>query len=63
MGGSIAEQEFDTYAEAQAAYGRHLLGLHRRDGAGCCRDCGRPHPCGERTRAGLLIAHFEDWTS
>jgi hypothetical protein len=61
MGDHIITRDFGAYAEAQAAYGRDLLRLHRRDGTGCCRYCGRVHPCAERTRAGQLIAHFEHW--
>jgi hypothetical protein len=41
----MAEPEFLRYADAQAAYGRHLLAEHQRDGTGCCRSCGRAHPC------------------
>ncbi|MEV4412147.1 hypothetical protein [Catellatospora sp. NPDC049609] len=58
----VADREFGLYAEAQAAYGRHLLKLHRRDGTGCCRGCGRAHPCDERVHAGRLLAHFAHWS-
>ena len=61
MDGLIGEQALSAYADAQAAYAVQLLRLHRRDGTGCCRHCGRVHPCDERARAGHLIAHFGDW--
>ncbi|WP_155391418.1 hypothetical protein [Catellatospora paridis] len=57
----MAEPEFLRYAEAQAAYGHHLLGVHRRDGTGCCTSCGRPHPCDRRVHGGRLIVHYQDW--
>jgi hypothetical protein len=61
VGTPIAEQEFIAYAEAQAAYGQHLLAVHRRDSTNCCRLCGRPHPCDERARGGQLLVHFDHW--
>ncbi|MEV4412539.1 hypothetical protein [Catellatospora sp. NPDC049609] len=61
MGTPIAEREFLRYAEAQAAYGVHLLAVHRRDHTGCCRQCGRSHPCDERSHGARLIAHYADW--
>ncbi|GHJ44987.1 hypothetical protein Cs7R123_23290 [Catellatospora sp. TT07R-123] len=61
MGEPVGELEFQSYAEAHAARARGLLRVHRRDGSGCCRSCGRPHPCEVRTYAGRLIVQFEDW--
>ncbi|GHJ44101.1 hypothetical protein Cs7R123_14430 [Catellatospora sp. TT07R-123] len=61
MGTPIADREFSQYAEAQAAHGAHLLLTHRRESTGCCRHCGRPHPCEHRLRGAQLIAHFADW--
>ncbi|MFC7243218.1 hypothetical protein ACFQO7_12095 [Catellatospora aurea] len=57
----MVEQEFLRYAEAQAAYGRHLLVVHRRDGTGRCTSCGRVHPCDRRAHGGRLIVHYQDW--
>ncbi|MDI1462243.1 hypothetical protein QEZ54_14835 [Catellatospora sp. KI3] len=57
----IAEEEFRRYAQSQADRGWHLIGLHRRDGSGCCRHCGRTHPCDERVYGGRLIVHYENW--
>ncbi|WP_212841589.1 hypothetical protein [Catellatospora sp. IY07-71] len=57
----MAEPEFLRYADAQAAYGRHLLAEHQRDGTGCCRSCGRAHPCEQRAHGGRLVVHYADW--
>ncbi|MEV0458006.1 hypothetical protein [Catellatospora methionotrophica] len=61
MGKAIPEREFAQYADAQAAYGTHLLSVHRREATGCCRQCGRVHPCDLRMRGAHLIAHYADW--
>ncbi|GHJ49334.1 hypothetical protein Cs7R123_66760 [Catellatospora sp. TT07R-123] len=61
MGTPIAEREFERYAEAQAARGAYLLLVHRREATGCCRRCGRVHPCEFRLRGAQLLAHFADW--
>ncbi|GAA1395816.1 hypothetical protein GCM10009662_08620 [Catellatospora coxensis] len=61
MDAPISEPVFLRYAQAQAAYGTHLLAVHRRDLSGCCCHCGRSHPCGHRVHGARLLAHYADW--
>jgi hypothetical protein len=60
---SLTEEAFARYAFAWTEYANSLLAEHLRDGAGCCKACGRPSPCPERRRGGELLVHFGQWRS
>jgi hypothetical protein len=52
-----------AYARERAHHGRKLLAEHIPDPTGCCRECGRTHPCPDRHYGGELLVHFEHWWS
>jgi hypothetical protein len=44
-----------------AEQGADPMLVHRREATGCCRHCGRVHPCDLRLHGAQLIAHYADW--
>lgn len=63
MGVHLTEAAMIAYAHERAHHGRKLLDQHVSDPTGCCRECGRTHPCPERRYGGDLLVHFDHWWS
>jgi hypothetical protein len=63
MGVHLTEAAMIAYAHERAHHGRQLLDEHVPDPTGCCRQCGRTHPCPERRYGGDLLVHFDHWWS
>jgi hypothetical protein len=49
------------YAREQSERGWRMLRSHVVDQTGCCRRCGRPHPCPDRQRGGDLVVWYGHW--
>ncbi|NJC72351.1 hypothetical protein HC031_21905 [Planosporangium thailandense] len=52
---------FAQYATSQVAHHRQVLALHRADGTGCCRHCGRVWPCEQVVHGRHMVDHFSEW--
>lgn len=52
---------FARYAGAQVAQAAYMLKLHRPDGTGCCRSCGRSFPCDDAAQWSRRFAHYRQW--
>ena len=63
VGMHLTEAAMIAYAHERAHHGRKLLDEHIPDPTGCCRECGRTHPCPERRYGGDLLVHFDHWWS
>jgi hypothetical protein len=63
VGVHSTEAAMIAYAHERAHHGRRLLDKHIPDPTGCCRECGRTHPCPERRYGGDLLVHFDHWWS
>ena len=63
VGMHLTEAAMVAYARERAYHGRKLLDEHTPDPTGCCRECGRTHPCPERRYGGDLLVHFDHWWS
>ena len=59
----LTEQAMIAYADERARLGRRLLAQHVPESTGCCRACGRIHPCPDRRYGGELLVHFDHWWS
>jgi hypothetical protein len=62
MSAYYSAERLVDYAREQSERGWQILRSHVVDHTGCCRRCGRPHPCPDRQRGGDLVvwyAHYQ----
>lgn len=61
MEGPLSHAAMADHAREQTDHGRRLLAAHMPDGTGCCKRCGRSHPCADRQQGEDLVAMFAEW--
>ena len=61
MGAYYSAERLVDYAREQAERGWQMLRSHVVDQTGCCRRCGRTHPCPDRQRGGDLVVWYGHW--
>jgi hypothetical protein len=59
----LTEAAMVAYAHERARLGHRLLDEHVPEPTGCCRECGRSHPCPQRRYGGDLLVQFDHWWS
>jgi uncharacterized protein YjbI with pentapeptide repeats len=63
MHGPLDHAAMVHHAHVQAQHGQRLLANHIPDGTGCCRECGRSHPCPDRLMGEELLIRFAGWSA
>jgi hypothetical protein len=61
MSAYYSAERLVDYAREQSERGWLMLRSHVVDQTGCCRRCGRPHPCPDRQRGGDLVVWYGHW--